>query len=361
MYAVVIASLALAQPVAVEEPQPSSTIHFSAEYMAWWLRRAYVPPVLTTSSTASQGVLGQPDTRPLFGDERLETRHNDRFFGTRFALEWMHASRCVGLEGRAFFLERDSTYHTIDHQADPLMALSFVDATTGREASVIVAGQDPKRGLLWGGFVGYSRIELFGQEANAIIPLAEEEGWKLDLLAGARFLQMRDRYHHTATSWELPAKENLSGIIDNYRLHNAFYGAQLGLRSECQWDRFFLQTRATVALGADAQLSRTWGERIYHTPRERTVTPYGLFVQPGNTGTVRNCNFDAVGEVAVNAGYQVCKHLRGYVGYTFLYWADPARAASQVDRVVNQPDPRISFAGDPFWAQGVNVGLELLW
>jgi hypothetical protein len=359
MLAVLLAGLIAAQP-AVEEP-PAPNWFVSAEYVYWWLRRGYAPPILTTGPPGSRGILGQPGTSVVYGDERLQTRHQDQFIGTRFAVEWLPASSPVGVEGRAFFLERDSTYFTLKQRSDRLLALSYFDAAANREASLIVAGPDPERGLLWGGFVGYSRIELFGEEVNAVVPLAREEGWALDLLAGARFLQMRDRYHHTASNWVLPEKQVLWGLHDRYGIHNAFYGGQLGLRGECQVERFFIQARAALALGADAQLVRTWGERVHHTPQERVVTKHGLFVQPGNTGHYRNCNFDGVGEVAVNAGYQIFGWLRGYVGYTFLYWADPMRAAEQVDRVVNQPRPAIPFKGDAFWAQGWNVGLEARW
>lgn len=216
-------------------PKPGFKLY--GEYLVWWLRRAYAPPILTAGTAASQGVLGQPGTRVIYGDEWLETRHDDRFIGGRFGAEWMHRSGEFGLEGRAFFLERDSTYKTIKWRTDPLMALSYKDASTGRESSIVISGEDATRGLLSGGFVGYSRVELFGQEINGVVPLRSHGHWKVDALAGARFLQLRDRYHHTATNWETPANQVLTGIIDNYRYHNAFYGGQIGLKGESQWNR----------------------------------------------------------------------------------------------------------------------------
>jgi len=340
-------------------PKPGFKLY--GEYLVWWLRRAYAPPILTAGTAASQGVLGQPGTRVIYGDEWLETRHDDRFIGGRFGAEWMHRSGEFGLEGRAFFLERDSTYKTIKWRTDPLMALSYKDASTGRESSIVISGEDATRGLLSGGFVGYSRVELFGQEINGVVPLRSHGHWKVDALAGARFLQLRDRYHHTATNWETPANQVLTGIIDNYRYHNAFYGGQIGLKGESQWNRVSLQARGTIALGADAQTAKIWGESIVHTPTSRTVTPTGLYVQRANTGTFTNCNFDAVGEVAVNLGFDFTHWLRGYMGYTFLYWADPVRAASQVQRNINFDNQPVTFNGDPVWAQGMNFGFEIHW
>lgn len=363
MFATLLLALAASQSVGAE-PQ-SSTWFASVEYVNWWIRRGYAPPALTTSSPASQGIFGQADTTVVYGDERLQTRHRDQFLGTRFALEWREPGGAWGLEGRAFFLERDSTYHTFDHQDGMLWALPYIDAATGRETSEVIAGRDPKRGDLLGGFVGYSRIEWFGQEANVVVPLIEDEGWSVDLLAGARFFQMRDRYHHTATSFILPEKAHLFGVVDNIRVGNAFYGGQLGLRGEARSGRAYLQARIAIALGADDQLVRNWGERVDHNPQRRVVTDRGLFVQPGNTGTFQRWHFDGAGEVAVNAGWEFAGWLRGFVGYTFLYWADPMRAAIQIDRVVDQAQPAarpgVPFKGDALWAQGVNVGLEARW
>jgi hypothetical protein len=332
------------------------------EYVLWWLRRGYVPPVLTTGPPGSTGVLGQPGTSVVYGDERLETRHGDRFCGGRFFLERTDRTGW-GAELRAFFLERDSTYRTID-PVPTLLALAYTDAATGLPTSEVVAGNSPTRGPLVGGFVGYSRIELFGQEANAILPVSDGP-WKIDLLGGGRFLQMRDRYHHTATNRNAAPALGfdtgavLTGVIDNIRVANQFYGAQVGVRAEADLGRFWLQGRATAALGADCQRYRAWGERTFHTPAARVVTPGGLFVNAGNSGEYSRINLDAVGEVALNAGWRVTERIELFVGYTFLLWLDPIRAGDQVETVVGRPG--VKFDGDSLWAQGFNVGLQLRW
>jgi hypothetical protein len=370
MIVVLLVGLTAAQTPGPPPPvveAPTSTWSVSTEYVVWWLRRGYLPRVLTTSSVNEPGRFSRPDPLVVYGDERLETRHDDRFIGTRFAVEWRHPSGVIGAEGRAFFLERDSTYFTLKHRSSPQLALSYIDANTLSEKREVIAGIDPDRGPLLGGFVGYSRIELFGQEANAVVPMWDGPNWEVDLLAGVRFLQMRDRYHHTATSFVLPEKATLYGVVDNIRVHNAFYGGQVGLRGEYRFDRWYVQVRGSMAIGADDQLVRTWGQRIVHTPEARVQTERGLFVQPSNTGRFSRCHFDGVGEVAINAGYQITPWLRGFMGYTFLGWADPLRAATQVDRVVNvqqpgEPErPTIPFKGDGFWAQGINFGLEARW
>jgi hypothetical protein len=339
------------------------------EYILWWLREGRVPALLTTSSTASQGILGQPDTRILYGDGRLPTRHDDRFNGVRLTVEWMNANETFGLEARGFLLERDSTHFKATSDGTVLLALPFTGATNGQPGSQLVAGQDPQRGLLTGGFVGYSRIEWFGEELNGVMPLSPWGCWRLDLLAGARFLQMRDRFNYTAVSYTVAAPVTLYSEMDNLRTGNAYYGAQVGLRGERDFGRFYLQLRGTIGLGADTELIRIFGASIYQTPQGRQLFGVGLFAQPSNTGSFSRVAFDGAGEVAVNAGYRLTSWARLFVGYTFLYWADPLRAGDQIDTVVYRRQglapgparPIVPFKGDALWAQGVNAGVEFHW
>jgi hypothetical protein len=353
-----------------ESPGTCGTFDVDVDYVLWWLREGRVPALLTTSSPASRGFLGQSDTRILYGDDRIATRHDDQFNGIRFALGWMNADGNFGVEARAFFLERDSTNLTTSSDGSVLLAVPYFNAVTGRPDSRIVAGLDPTRGLLSGGFNGYTRIEWFGEEVNAVIPVSAGDGWRLALLAGARFLQMRDRFHETNTSRSVAdGGAQLWGLTDNIRVGNAYYGGQVGVSGESTFGRFFVQVRGTIGIGGDDELVRAFGGKSYQTPTTSITAPTGLFVQQSNTGSFSRCNFDGVGEAAINLGYQLASWVRLKVGYTFLYWADPLRAGEQVDTVVNHGQtthptpavPVIPFKGDALWAQGVNAGVELRW
>jgi hypothetical protein len=357
------------EAVPAGEPSSCGTFTIDAEWILWFLREGRVPPILTTSSPAFAGRLGVGDTSVVYGDRRLPTRHDDAFNGVRVALGWMSADNEIGVEARAFFLERDSTYFKATSDGSQLLALAYTNPLDGQPSSRIIAGPTQQRGTLSGGFVGYSRIEWFGEEANAVLPVAAGEGWRLDLLAGLRFLQMRDRFEQTATSRSQPDGATLYGIMDNFRVGNTYYGGQVGASGECWFGRLFVQVRGTVGLGGDVELVRTFGQTTFQNPQVRTQTQAGLYVQPSNSGSRSRGNFDGAGEVALNLGYQVTSWARVLVGYTFLYWADPLRAGDQVDTVVNVQQatlpaparPAVPLKGDALWAQGLNVGLELRW
>lgn len=347
-----------------------SRLYGRVEYVYWWLREGRIPALLTTSSFASEGRLDQPDTRVLYGDERLETRHDDRFIGARMRLGlWLDDEQTCALEGGAFFLERDSTYFKTVSDGSTLLARPYRDALTGSQASEVFAGPTAT-GPRSGGFNGYSRIELFSQELNLALNLWASPPARLDLLGGFRSLQMRDRLDLTATSQLLPEKSTIYGLTDHFRVHNIFYGGQLGLRASQEWGPWQVELRATAALGANVETGRAFGDRIAHAPLARDVQPFGLSVLTSNTGRFHRTALDGVYETGLNVGYRLGEHFCVLAGYTFLLWDSPLRA-NQVDFSVNPNQinglgggparPAIPFRTDLFWAQGLNVGLAFSW
>ncbi|HEX5272807.1 MAG TPA: BBP7 family outer membrane beta-barrel protein [Gemmataceae bacterium] len=353
-------SLAVAgDPVAADAPGARWVV--SVDYILWWLREGRLPPTLTTSSQASRGLLGQPDTRLLYGGDRIPTRHGDRFNGVRPTLAfWFDDARTVGVEAGAFFLERDSTHFKAVSDGGTLLARVYENAD-GSPASSVVAGQAPA-GLRNGGFVGYSRVELFGEEANLVAAVLTGDGFRVEALAGARFLQMRDRTDLTATGRTLPKTTTLFGLEDHYRVEDAYYGAQVGLRGEVTRGRWFANLRAETGLGANAAHLRAFGSTLYQTPAERLVTPTGLTVQASNSGGYDRAALNMVSEAGLNVGCRLTDHFALYVGYTFLLWDSPMRSGDQIDPVVNGTTrPAIPFREDLFWAQGLNAGAELKW
>jgi hypothetical protein len=357
-------------PLAEEpsQPSPKSIDHFhvGVEFILWWLREGRVPPLLTTSSAISAGILGRPDTHILYGDRRLETRHGDRFNGTRIDLgSWLDQDHHFGVEVSAFFLERDSTYFKAISAGNQVLARPYVNAVDGSPASDIIAGPSPS-GPLSGGFVGYSRVELFGEEANVVTPLLAGDMGRLELLAGLRFLQMRDRVDLTSTGHPLANPSTLFGLTDHFRVEDDFYGGQLGLRGECVGGPWRLSLTGEVAPGAGVATVRAFGDRMFQTPLEKVVSPYGLAVQPSNAGRFTHVDFGVVSQLRLNLEYRVTQHVSVFTGYTFLWWANALRAGDQIDLVVNRSPngparPALPYHTDDFWAQGLNAGLELTW
>jgi hypothetical protein len=339
-------------------------LYFGAEYILWFLREGRIPPILTTSSPASAGILGASDTRVLYGDDRLETRHGDRFNGMRLTVGyWL--TPLLAIEGEAFVLERDSTYFKAISNGSEVLAFPYTNAATGLPASTVIAGPSPN-GLLRGAFVGYSRVELFGQQVNLVGVLADGPGGRLEALAGARFLEMRDRLDLTSVSYVLPAQATLLSFDDHFRTHDVFYGGQAGLRGTLNRGRWSLQLRGSMALGGDDQMVQTYAANLVQTPLSLKLLNTGLFVQDSNLGTFHRGAFDMVYETGVNIGFQLTPRITVFGGYTFLWWVNPIRAGDQVDTTLNLTGssparPVIPFREDSFWAQGLNAGVSFRW
>jgi hypothetical protein len=349
------------QTAAVDSGAPSARLLVSVDYILWWLREGRMPATLTTGPQAAQGLPGQPGTQILYGGDRLETRHGDRFNGVRPSLAyWFDDAQTVGVEGNGFFLERDSTHFKATTDGSMLLARIY-ENPDGSPASAVIGGDAPA-GPRTGGFVGYTRIELFGEEANFVAPLIAGDAFRLEAVAGARFLQMRDRTDLTATGLALPAETTLFGLEDHYRTYNAYYGGQVGLRGELTYGCWFVNLRGEIGLGGNVEEVRAFGSNLFQTPTERLVTLTGLTVQASNSGTFRRTALNMVSEMGLNVGYRVTDHVRVYGGYTFLLWDSPLRSADQIDPVVSTATrPAIPFKEDLFWAQGLNVGVEFAW
>jgi hypothetical protein len=350
----------------LQESSPGPRLFFSTEYILWWLREGRLPATLTTSPQSSQGLIGQPGTQVLYGDDRLETRHDDRFNGLRLTLGyWFDDAQSFGIEGNAFFLERDSTYFKATSDGSTLLARPYLNPD-GSAASYIIAGLAPS-GLQSGAFVGYSRIQLYGQEANVVLSLIKSDAFRLEALAGARFLEMQDRTELTSSGSLLSDPAILFGVTDQYKTSNAYYGGQAGLRGEWTSGRWSLEFRGEIGAGVNDEQVRAFGSTTYATPFERIVTPTGLTVQASNTGTFDKTAVNTVSELDANLAYQITPHFQLFAGYTAIIWDGALRSGDQIDPVVNTSPgtpparPMIPFKEDLFWAQGLNAGLRFSW
>jgi hypothetical protein len=375
---------AVAQEPVIADPGPAGSypiesspgpaderFRIDVDYLYWFLERLRVPALLTTGTPESGGVPGEPGTQTLYGDDGLESRH-DRYVGVRFDVDyWLNDARTLGLNVSGFFLERDSSNYTVNWGTVPLLALPYVDAATGSQKAYIIAGPSPGVGDLTGGFNAYSRIELFGQDASFLYGLARGETWKIDALAGLRFLQMRERLDLTSVSKVLPDESILLSATDHFDTFDKFFGVQTGLTGEAHYGRWFVEGKVALAIGGDDQEIRTYGNRIYQTPTEEITTDYGVLVLPSNRGTFERGAFDFVTEVGFNVGCDLTQHIRVRVGYSLLTWLNPVRPGDQIAPInlaqvaPGAPPftgtPSVPFREDFFWAQGVNAGLELRW
>ncbi len=344
---------------------------FSSEYLLWWIKASPTPPLVTTSPVGTPrslaGVL--PGAGVLLGGDLDSSSHS----GLRFTLGyWFDCDRTIGLEGSYFFLGERSVNFANASTGTPILARPFFNAVTGLEDSELVAFPN----VLAGGVQVTASSRLTGADLNLRTNLWRGCCWRIDWLTGFRYLSLDESLNIMENLMPLAGSNFPAGssimVWDNFTTHNYFYGGQIGPDIEVRRGPWSLDFLAKVALGATHETSNINGATGFMIPGQMpSLQPGGLLALPTNIGHSSHDRFAVVPEIGVKLSYQVTPHLRAFVGYSFLYWSDVVRPGNQIDRVVNPTQlpgagglvgparPTTLFHPSDFWAQGINLGLEL--
>ena len=355
----------------------------TSELLMWWTRSTQLPTLLTTSSPAFNGIPNTGDTIPVFGGSFGNTLHGGARFGAGY---WFGDDQVRGVDARFTFLFRNGSEFTTNTSVYPLLARPFINANspTGPFAEVVGAP-----GLANGAVAIQLQNSLWGAEVNyrrnllGCTPCA-----RLDGLVGFRYLNLKEQLTVTETFARTPNSPfavgvpvNMGMITDRFRTENNFYGGQIGLTGEVRRGRWFVDGRASIALGTVSQTAEIAGQQALAFPNgSYQVVPGGLLAVPGaNIGTFRQNKFAVLPEAGINLGYHVTPHLRVFVGYNFLYLSSVLRPGDVIDPVIDAARiPNFPLPGNPaplpgftrpnpivrnsdFWAQGISVGVQYTW
>lgn len=306
----------------------------------------------------------------MLGNQRIGEGDNH---GVRFILGyWLDDCQNLGIEGNFFWL---SEYNrTFGVSATPLagssevLALPFVDETTGNADAQQIALP---------GQAGTIRIQqlhrLMGAEANLRWAGRRDHDFRLDFLAGFRFLAFDDNLDILTGFQDLTGRADPAAALSaaSFAARNRFYGGQIGALAEWVRDNWCLQLVGKFALGGTDQAVRITGfTSIQDLAGATTLSNTSLYAQPTNASNYGRSMFAVVPEVGVNLAYQFNAHWGARVGYTFLYDSNVVRGGGQIDTVSNTPTLNgplpagqtrpafLGFHGTDYWAQGITLGLE---
>jgi hypothetical protein len=347
-----------------------------ADYLLWAIKDSPLPPLVTTSPAgtprAQAGVIGAPGTAVLFGGNELD---NEERSGARIDLGfWFNKNQCLGIEAGYFFLGQRSIDFTAASPGLPILARPFFDVTTGAENSELIAYP----GVLAGGVAVRASSRLWGTELD-LRGNWLRGCWRVDWLAGFRYLQLDESLAISENLMIPSGPQAGTGIFvnDSFGTHNSFAGGQLGLETELRQGRWSLTLLGKVAVGNMHETVNIVGNTAFAVPGlPVNVQPGGLLAQPTNIGHYERNRFAVAPEAGVKIGYQISKHWRAFVGYTFLYASDVVRPGNQIDRGINVTQlpsvlgpgtlvgaarPAFTFHSTDFWAQGADIGLEFRW
>ena len=373
MLLIAVMVLATATPASAQEPGlDGARFSATAEALLWWLKDSpAAPPLLST------GQLGDSDYSVVFGGRPYDTapQPGARFsVGYRLTPDWK-------VEGIGFFLPTTSITRTVRSSgaagsARLVAPAFFVDES--REGRLTIASP--------GEFSGDARESLtssmHGAELNVTRRILAGDRWRLDALAGFRYLRLHERLTFAANSVALDIPDVFQPK-DVFETTNRFYGVQAGVTGEYVRGAWFAQGAAKVALGAmreSLDITGTLVTNDFNDFGAPQTFAGGIFAQPSNIGRHDRDRVAVVPEVGLKVGYRLTSWASVFVGYTFLYASAVVRPGPQIDRNINRtqamtfqapqtPPPSLTLEGpalpaarfreSEFWAQGLNVGVSV--
>jgi hypothetical protein len=353
-----------------------------ANFIHWWVRRDSTPPLATTGSAATPnpGALGNTDTSVLIGDGSIGPKE---FSGIQTTLGiWLDPERLQSLEVGGFWLGKNSRQYsaTSDAVGNPVIVQPVLIPT---EANLAVAFP----GTLAGKIAVNSVMDFSSLELNFVQNAIRVNGWSIDSLVGIRYLYLNDTLNINQNVTVLPGGAGMVPFNnvgqpaganflfnDSFNITNRFYGAQLGARVNWTCKGFDVGATLKVGLGATSHVAIIDGFTTLNVAGATTSAPGSSLAQASNIGRITSTDFSVVPELTLTVGYQLTPHLRVLLGYTAFDWNRIQRAGTQIDRRIDQTQSPTSptfvpgtigtnpiFPGNrtDFWAQGVNVGMEL--
>ncbi len=349
---------------------PAIGLWASGEYLMWWFKPGRTPPLV---SEGGSGVLGTPGVVPLI--DNLDFA-NDIRSGGRFSLGYQFRGvPWLGVETSYFFIANHSNDLGFSSDGVPTLGRPFFNTVTGLPDVSLIAAP----GVATGSVVVGTNSWLWGIETNVAAGIACTNTFHVCALAGLRYLNFADGLVVASSSDIGPNVPVFGGstvaIRDSFQTKNDFYGGHLGAEAGVQFWKLTADVRAKVAIGDMHERAFVNGATVVTSPDGAVATlPGGLLALPTNIGRYSRDSLAFMPEVGVNVGLQVTKHTKLFVGYSFLWINNVARAGDQIDTAVNVTQlptgsgtgaligthrPAFRFEGTDFWAQGLNFGLEL--
>ncbi len=342
-----------------------------ADYLMWWTSGMKLPPLVSTGVLGAPGVLEGDSTIGADGRSGFRTTVG-MWLGCQdvWALQFDYLS--LGERDTNFFAS-SADYPTLGRPIyDMLLIQPGAEPVNG---TIAVATKDYFQSA--GALLSYNVWNCGARYAGpAVCDSCDGEdciplpwSYRMDALAGFRYYNLSDAVVIDENTTVSNNSTTTYQIEDNFRARNDFYGSELGLRMRATRGPWAFDFTMKVAAGNTHETVTITG-----LTTDGGTTNSGVLASGANLGTFQRDEFTMIPELSMEVGYQVNRHLRAYVGYDILYWGCVQRAADQIDVMVDPlnvksdpnyapsaalPAPTFPDRQTSFWAQGVNVGVEL--
>ena len=214
---------------------------------------------------------------------------------------WLDDEQTWGLDAGYFFMAGRAINHSFVSPGNPVLANPFLNVNTGVPDASLVTFP----GVMSGQIAVDAPSFLQGAEANLSAVFWRGEHFRLEALAGFRYLNLSEGLHIEETSLVtlapqfvglVPFDGNTIALSDRFDAHNHFYGGQVGVRAELQYKRFTLGVLGKVALGVSHEVVSIRGSTSIDT-QPATFSNGGLYAVSSNSGQFTRNVFAVVPEV----------------------------------------------------------------
>ncbi len=365
----------------LKEIQSDRCLWANVEYLSFWVKGNRLPPLVTTSPPGTPqtdaGVLGEPGTSVLFGNERINDGQRN---GGRITAGGWWVGDVIGIEGNYWTLGRETTnfravsdFSTGLASTDPILARPFVNAALGfTQDSLVVAfpGFIPPVGLPQNvsGRINVSEtseLQSAGLGLRHLLGIDLVRDHRLFLVGGYRFFRM-DEDLTIANTIEPMAADVLPGtfisVSDLFATRNQFHGGDVGLMSDLRRGVFVLQTTAKVAMGNMRETVIIDGGTTIFDGINTTFAQSGLLAQPSIIGFHHQDQFVVIPELDIKLGLQITPAIRATAGYNFMYVTRVVRPGNEVKLPIDPVTgvrPATPLRPTDLWVQGITGGLEM--
>jgi putative beta barrel porin BBP7 len=350
----------------------------SSELLLWFARGQNLPALVTSGVSAAQpGVLGQPGTAILFGDQLVDEGGRA---GGRWTIGcWLDECQTMGIEANFFYLSEIEQNYINFGAVGQVIGRPFFN--TNVAVNAFDAEQINVPGVIAGSVSVETCTQLYGAELNLRRNLSCVcnccYSSRIDLIGGFRYMHLDDCVEIQEDLVNLSAARGTVGegflVDDSFMTTNDFYGGQIGLAGQNRWGCWFCDWRTLLAMGATTKTISISGSTTFLDPvagGNPVVQPGGLLAQPSNIGTYTFNDFSIIPQIDCNFGYQFTPLIRGWVGYSFLYWSNVARSGDQINLNLDSAQiptragpgagtqPSFTLHNSDFWAMGLSLGLQ---
>ena len=347
-------------------------LYWGAEILGWSTKGVHVPPLVTASSPADGGVIGQGNTRILFGEE---WQQNELRPGGRLTIGWwFNPNQYRGIEWHYFELDGQNIRFNAaetNGAANGILARPIIDPNTAGNAAVIIASGDQNGSIRVASDLQLTSTGILFRDLFWASPYA-----RVDYLVGYRHTHLFDRLRTEESLTALAGNPDFTAgqhitRVDLFRAVNQFDGADFGLKSWWSNDgKLAVTGLAKIAIGASNNDVIISGYTQTGSGRNVQATQGGVLALPSNIGRRAQQEFGYVTEIGGGLEWQPICYWKFSLGYTWFYWSEVARAISQIDRTVDTtqlaPTNSTTNCGCPafhmhttsFWAQGLNAGFS---